>query len=108
MAKKKSKSKSASFESSLEELKSIVAQLEDGNLSLDESLAKYEMGVKHLHECYKALQSAQRKIEVLVELDEDGKLKTLPFEDEATEFSPAENDTSQDNSEDMDDSNALF
>lgn len=113
MAKKKTNSKAASFESSLEALKAIVSDLENGSLSLDESLEKYELGVKHLNNCYKSLKSAQRKIEVLVELDDEGKLKTVPFEDQATEFDSQDSQDSQDSDEsdeddDMDDSNALF
>jgi exodeoxyribonuclease VII small subunit len=86
MAKKNAKSPPASFEASLDELRAIVASLEEGNLSLDDSLKKYEAGVKHLNTCYAALRDAQRKIEILVELDENGKLKTVPFDDQASEF----------------------
>ena len=106
MAKKKSKSETASFEASLEELRSIVSALEEGNLSLDDSLKKYEAGVKHLNLCYAALKDAQRKIEVLVELDENGKLKTVPFDDQASEFGGA---NSEDDEEDViDDPETLF
>ena len=107
MAKKKNDSKTESFESALEQLKAIVADLENGNLSLDQSLEKYELGVKHLKNCYQALKSAQRKIEVLVDLDDDGKLKTLPFEDQATEFSRPDSDEIPEN-DDIEDSNVLF
>ena len=107
MAKKKNDSKTESFESSLEQLKAIVADLENGNLSLDQSLEKYELGVKHLKNCYQALNSAQRKIEVLVDLDDDGKLKTLPFEDQATEFSRPDSEETSEN-DDSEDSNVLF
>ncbi len=111
MAKKKTKPKTDSFEASLDQLRAIVAELEEGNLSLDGSLEKYELGVKHLKNCYQALETAQRKIEVLVELDENGKLKTQPFEDQASEFSSQdqfESDEDDKNDGDMDDSNVLF
>lgn len=87
MAKKKTKAQPAetvSFEESLEQLKDVVAQLEDGNLTLSESLEKYELGVKNLKCCYQALEQVQKKIELLVDIDEDGNLITRPFDDAAT------------------------
>lgn len=87
MAKKKTTSKrtpSAPFEQSLEELKQIVGELENGNLTLSDSLEKYEQGVGHLKQCFETLNQAQRKIEMLVDLDEDGNLITRPFDDSAS------------------------
>ena len=83
MAKKKAKSKtkkSVSFEQSLEQLQEVVSELENGNLSLTDSLDKYEQGVANLKQCYEALNSAQKRIEVLVDLDEEGNLVTRPFD----------------------------
>ena len=87
MAKKKSKSDQGaiSFEASLENLKEIVAELEAGNLSLSDSLAKYEQGIACLKRCHDTLAQTQKKIELLVELDSDGKLVTRPFDDSATD-----------------------
>lgn len=92
MAQKNTKKQPPSFEASLEELLAIVASLEEGNLSLDDSLKKYEAGVKHLNQCYTALKAVQRKIEVLVELDSDGKLKATAFDDQASEFGGTDSD----------------
>ena len=114
MAKKKSakrRKSSVSFEEALEKLQTIVGELEQGSLSLDASLKKYEEGVKHLHSCYGALQEAQKKIEVLVSLDEEGKLKTVPFDDAATEFADRmanAADEELEDDEDVDDPNVLF
>lgn len=66
MAKKKE-----SFENSLGELEKIVRQLEDGDLSLEESLELFETGVKLSRECRERLTQAERRIEVLSE-DADG------------------------------------
>lgn len=91
MAKKKTaKPKSdpkeqPSFEDSLESLHGVVEQLEDGQLSLSDSLAQYEQGVKHLKNCHTALSEAQRKIELLVKVDKDGNLVTQDFDASATE-----------------------
>lgn len=86
MAKNKPKpaTEAVPFEDALEQLKSIVSELENGNLSLSDSLEKYGQGVKNLKHCYQALESAQKKIELLVRLDEQGKLITEPFEAEPT------------------------
>lgn len=78
--KKTSKDKTASFEDSLEQLKQIVAELEAGNLPLSESLEKYEQGIASLNQCQQALEAAQKKIEVLVDLDADGNMITRPFD----------------------------
>ena len=75
MAKKKdgvdSKAK-VSFEEALVELETIVAKLEDGQLGLDDSLAEYEQGVRRLKQCYQLLEKAERKIQLLQGIDEDG------------------------------------
>ncbi|MEX2172748.1 MAG: exodeoxyribonuclease VII small subunit [Pirellulaceae bacterium] len=72
-----------SFEHSLAELEAIVHQLEDGQLGLAESLARYEHGVKHLKHCYQLLQQAERKIELLTGVADDGSALTQAFDDEA-------------------------
>lgn len=114
MAKKKKTSttktpSTPSFEDGLEKLRSIVHELEQGNLSLDESLKKYEAGVKHLNQCYASLKAVQRKIEVLVDLDENGRMKTVPFDDQATDFQALSADDDEDYDEDVvDDPESLF
>ncbi len=87
MSKKKPKSRpqtSVSFEESFDKLKNIVDQLEDGNLTLSESLEVYENGVKNLKSCYRALEVVQKRIELLVDIDDDGNLVTQAFDDTAT------------------------
>jgi exodeoxyribonuclease VII small subunit len=71
-----------SFEHSLAELEGIVRALEDGQLGLAEALDRYEQGVKHLKQCYQLLQAAERKIELLTGVAEDGTPATEPFADE--------------------------
>jgi len=72
------------FERSLEELEAIVHDLEEGQLGLSEALARYEQGVKHLTHCYKLLEAAERKIELLTSVADDGTASTEPF-DESSE-----------------------
>ncbi len=70
------------FESSLGDLEKIVRKLEDGELSLEESLKLFEDGVKLSRECQERLNQAERRIEVLLK-DADGNpaLQTLAPED---------------------------
>jgi exodeoxyribonuclease VII small subunit len=70
------------FEEALKKLEKIVAELESGKLPLDDSLKKYEEGVKLSRFCHKALQAAQKKVQVLTKKGEGWDVK--PF-DEANE-----------------------
>ena len=54
------------FEASLAELETIVEQLENGDLPLEESLQLFEKGVKLSRECRERLSQAERRIEVLM------------------------------------------
>lgn len=65
--------KKKSFENSLNELEKIVRKLEDGDLSLEESLKLFEDGVKLSRECRERLSQAERRIEVLLK-NESGEL----------------------------------
>ena len=56
-----------SFESSLEDLERLVSNLEDGELSLDESLKKFEEGTKLYKFCKDQLGKAEKKITKLSE-----------------------------------------
>lgn len=62
------------FEESLNELETIVKQLEDGDLPLEASLKLFEQGVRLSRECRERLTQAERRIEVLMK-DSDGVLK---------------------------------
>jgi len=55
----------ANFENSLSELETLVEQMENGNLSLEETLEHFERGVKLTNLCQKALSEAEQKIETL-------------------------------------------
>ncbi len=73
--------KDISFEKALEKLEKIVEELEEGNLSLDASLKKYEDGVKLARSCQEKLDKAKRKIELLIKKDE-GLFVEEPFAEE--------------------------
>jgi exodeoxyribonuclease VII small subunit len=80
--------KEPSFEEALDKLEQIVEELEEGNLSLEETLKKFEEGIKLSRLCEKKLKGAQKKVSMLTR-DEDGNIKETPFagetEPEATE-----------------------
>jgi exodeoxyribonuclease VII small subunit len=84
MAKSKPK-----FEEHLTRLEKIVEELEAGDLTLDDSLARYEEGVKALKRCYEILRDAEKRVEILLKSD-DGELKTAPFEPEEEGEPPKE------------------
>lgn len=71
--------KPKTFESSLEELESIVRDLEQGDLPLEKSLELFEQGVKLSRECQERLNQAERRIEILMR-DNQGRSTTRPFE----------------------------
>ena len=73
--------KSANFEEALEELEALVEQMEDGELSLEESLAAFEKGVRLARECQGALKQAEQRVQIL--LQQNGEEQLAPFADDA-------------------------
>ena len=67
------------FEDALSKLESIVEKLENGELSLEESLAAFEEGIRLSRLCSKQLDEAERKIEILIK-GEKGELQAEDFE----------------------------
>ena len=72
------------FEEGLKKLEKIVEELENGNLSLDESLEKYEEGIKLSKACAKKLETARKKVEILLK-SEDGSVELKPFDEKTAE-----------------------
>ena len=68
------------FEESMKKLENIVTELENGNLNLDESVQKFEEGMKIAKQCNNILEDAEKKITIL--LGKDGELKEENFETE--------------------------
>ncbi len=58
------------FEKNIKSLEEIVKELEIGDLSLDDSIKKFDEGVKLSKKCNEELESAEKKITKLVEEDE--------------------------------------
>jgi len=66
-----------SFEENIEDLEKIVSELENGDLNLDDSVSKFEEGIKISKECNKMLEDAEKKITIL--LNKDGEIKEENF-----------------------------
>ncbi len=71
-----SKGDAIDFEQALKELESLVERLENGDLSLEESLQTFERGIRLSRECQKALRRAEQKIQILSEKEEEIKVNT--------------------------------
>jgi exodeoxyribonuclease VII small subunit len=71
------------FEEALARLESMLQKLEEGELSLDESLACYEVGIRYLRRCHALLRDAERRISLLTEVREDGTAVLERFEEQA-------------------------
>ena len=72
------------FEDGLKRLEKIVEELESGNLSLDDSLEKYEEGIKLSKACAKKLEVARKKVEILLK-SEDGSVELKPFDEKTAD-----------------------
>jgi exodeoxyribonuclease VII small subunit len=77
------------FEQALAELENIVRELEDGQIGLEASLARYETGVGLLKRCYQQLCAAEQRIVQLTGVEEDGQPILRPFEHAASAEAPA-------------------
>ncbi len=75
--------KKPDFETSLKELEEIVEKLETNDLTLDETLAKYESGIKIYKQCFQTLEKSEKKINILLN-DLIGETRTEEFNPKKT------------------------
>lgn len=66
------------FEEALNKLEKIVSKLEQGDISLEDSLKLFEEGIRLSRFCNQKLEEAERRVEILVR-DKEGVLKPEPF-----------------------------
>jgi exodeoxyribonuclease VII small subunit len=66
------------FETALKRLEEIVRKLENGDLSLDSALELFEEGVQLSRFCHGKLESAERRVEILLK-NNSGQLQATPF-----------------------------
>ncbi|MDD3088675.1 MAG: exodeoxyribonuclease VII small subunit [Candidatus Omnitrophica bacterium] len=70
--------KEVTFEKAIEKLESIVSELESGDLALDQSMKKYEDGIKLARFCQEKLEKAKARIDMLMK-EPDGNFTKKPF-----------------------------
>jgi len=68
------------FEKSLKELESIVDRMEQGEITLEESLQLFERGITLTRNCQSALQQAEQKVQQLIE--KNGEEELVPFNED--------------------------
>ena len=71
------------FEDALENLAELVEAMEEGELSLEESLKAFEQGIKLTRECQVALENAEQKVQLLMNSDDIPEAE--PFEEDENE-----------------------
>jgi len=94
MAKKKETGKppeKMKFEEAMEELEQIVEQMEEGGLTLDESIEKFERGMRLSQVCSRQLQKAELKVEKLARAS-SGELEVSQYDEEQTAESNEQQD----------------
>ena len=69
------------FEEKLAELEKLVVRLEEGDLSLDESLSGFKHGIELTRQCQSVLDNAQQTVESLTDTEDEDSLR--PFEPDA-------------------------
>lgn len=86
----KKKTAAFNFETAVEGLETIVEQMEEGDLSLEQAMLEFEKGVKITRECQQALQQAEQKVKVLIE--KQGEFELANFVTDEDEFDNEEDD----------------
>ncbi len=72
---KKSQKEKINFEDALKELEKIAMELEDGDMGLEDSIKRFEKGMKLAKVCHDKLEEAERKIKIL-QKGGDGKVES--------------------------------
>ncbi len=77
----KKSTKTPGFEQSLKELESLVEKMEQGDLSLEDSLSHFERGVQLSRACQTALKEAEQKVEILMQKNGQDEIAAFDSED---------------------------
>ncbi|MEO5629744.1 MAG: exodeoxyribonuclease VII small subunit [Thermomonas sp.] len=73
----------AAFEASMNALEELVARMEDGEMSLEDSLAAYERGVGLYRSCQQALEQAELRVRLLSDPANPEQAKPFDTSDDA-------------------------
>ncbi|MCX4193314.1 exodeoxyribonuclease VII small subunit [Methylophaga sp. OBS1] len=76
-----SKQKKLDYEAAVKELETLVERLEQGDISLEESLKLYERGVLLTRDCQDSLKAAEQKVQML--LQQSGQSNMVDFDPES-------------------------
>ncbi len=71
--------KKEKFEDALEKLEKIVSQLEEGDISLEDSLKLFEEGIRLSRICNQKLDEAEKRVDILLK-GKDGEMMKEPFD----------------------------
>ena len=74
--------KKGSFEETIKELEKIATELENGDLSLEDSVSKFEEGMKLSKKCNDLLENAEKRITILLKDGEETKEESFVQEEE--------------------------
>ncbi len=66
------------FEEAFQKLEAVIKKLEEGNLSLEDSLKAFEEGVRLSRHCSQKLDEAEKRVEILLR-ESNGRLVSQPF-----------------------------
>ena len=74
--------KKGSFEETIKELEKIATELENGDLSLEDSVSKFEEGMNLSKQCNDLLENAEKRITILLKDGEETKEESFVQEEE--------------------------
>jgi exodeoxyribonuclease VII small subunit len=72
------KTENLSFEQSMQELETIVSQMEQGDLSLEDALQRFERGIALARQSQQKLKQAEQKVQILME--QNGQTSLIDFD----------------------------
>jgi len=75
------------FEAALKTLEALVEKLESGDSSLDETLQQFEQGVSLSRRCHSLLEQAQKRVELLSQVEDESSAEPFSPEEQSSERS---------------------
>jgi exodeoxyribonuclease VII small subunit len=76
------KPKLPDLESSIAEINTLIDQMEQGEISLEQSLERFERGIRLIKHCQKVLQEAEQKVQILINNNDKEDLRPYENNDE--------------------------
>jgi len=81
---KQTQANALDFETAYDNLEQLVSRMEQGDQTLEESLADFEQGISLIKHCHQQLQEAEQRVKILTE-GNDGSIEAKPFETDTAE-----------------------